>query len=82
MTGCQSCDEFLIEYLLALEEARAARHQLAYANSLDEWEVARVRLARVEAYKANATREATAHCAATGCEMPDLGKPVLDLIVQ
>jgi len=82
MTGCQSCDEFLIEYLLALEEVRVARQQLAYATNLDEWEAARVRLARVEAYKENATREVTAHCDDTGCEMPDLRKPVLDLIVQ
>ena len=82
MTGCQSCDEFLIEYLLALEEVRAARQQLAYATSLDEWEAARVRLARVEAYKDNATREVTVHCTTTGCEMPDLRRPVMDLIVH
>ena len=82
MTGCQSCDEFLIEYLLALEEVRVARQQLAYATCLEDWEAARVRLARVEAYKENATREVTAHCTATGCEMPDLRRPVLDLIVQ
>ena len=82
MTGCQCCDEFLIEYLLALEEVRVARHQLAYANSLDEWEAARVRLLRVEAYKENATREVTAHCAATGCELPNFGKPVADLITH
>jgi tartrate dehydratase alpha subunit/fumarate hydratase class I-like protein len=82
MTGCQSCDEFLIEYLLALEEVRIARQQLAYATNLDEWEAARVRLARVEAYKEHATREVTAHCNDTGCVMPDLRKPVLDLIVQ
>jgi hypothetical protein len=82
MTGCQSCDEFLIEYLLALEEVRVARQQLAYANSLEEWEAARVRLARVEAYKENATREVTAHCSATGCEPPDLGQPLRELLTH
>ena len=82
MTGCQNCDEFLIEYLLALEEVRVARQQLAYATSLEEWEAARVRLARVEAYKEDATREVTAHCANTGCEMPDIGKPMMALLVH
>lgn len=79
MTGCQSCDEFLIEYLLALEEVRVARKQLAFATSLEEWEAARVRLARVEAYKENATREVTEHCGETGCELPSLPKPMMEL---
>jgi len=82
MTGCQSCDEFLIEYLLALEELRAARQQLAYATTLEEWEAARTRLARIDAYKEEATREMAAHCQATGCEPPELGKPVLELMTQ
>ncbi|HUI79496.1 MAG TPA: hypothetical protein VLY24_16340 [Bryobacteraceae bacterium] len=82
MTGCRSCDEFLIEYLLAKEELKLARQELAYATSLDAWESARVRLARVEAYREEATREVTAHCNTTGCEMPDLGKPVMDLLVH
>ena len=62
MTGCQSCDEFLIEYLLALQELKAARQQLAYASSLEEWEAARARLARVSTYKEHATQELAAHC--------------------
>lgn len=82
MTGCQNCDEFLIEYLLALAEVRIARQELAYAMSLEQWEAARVRLARVEAYKENATREVTEHCLVTGCEMPDLGKPVAQLVTH
>jgi hypothetical protein len=82
MTGCQSCDEFLIEYLLALEELRAARHQLAYATTIEEWEAARARHTRVSTYKEHATQEMAAHCQATGCEPPDLGKPVLDLTTQ
>lgn len=82
MTGCRSCDEFLIEYLLALEEVRLARQQLAFAMNLDDWEAARVRLARVEAYREQATREVTAHCGESGCEMPDLGKPAMELLVQ
>jgi hypothetical protein len=82
MTGCRNCDEFLIEYLLALEEVRLARQQLAFAMNLDDWEAARVRLARVEAYREQATREVTAHCDESGCEMPDLGKPVMELLVQ
>ena len=82
MTGCQHCDEFLIEYLLALEELKLARQQMAYANTIEEWETARVRLVRVESYKDQATREVTAHCSATGCEMPDLSQPVMDLLLQ
>lgn len=82
MTGCQNCDEFLIEYLLALEEVRVSRQQLAYATSLDEWEAARVRLARVEAYKEEATLEMALHCEDTGCEPPDFGRPALDFIIQ
>ena len=76
MTGCQSCDEFLMEYLLAREELKAARQQLAYATSLEEWEAARARLARVEAYKQDATQELALHCAQTGCEPPDVGAPI------
>jgi hypothetical protein len=76
MTGCQSCDEFLMEYLLAREEVKAARQQLAYAATLEEWEAARGRLARVESYKEEATQELACHCEATGCEPPDFGKPL------
>ena len=82
MTGCRSCDEFLIEYLLALEEVKLARQQLAYSTNLEEWEAARVRLSRVEAYKDQTTREVTAHCNETGCEPPDLGKPLMELLIH
>jgi tartrate dehydratase alpha subunit/fumarate hydratase class I-like protein len=82
MTGCQSCDEFLIEYLLALQELKAARQQLAYAATLEEWEAARARLARVSTYKEHATQEMAAHCHDTGCEPPDLGQPILDQITH
>jgi hypothetical protein len=82
MTGCQSCDEFLIEYLLALAELKVARQQLAYAKSLGEWEGARARLARVSAYKEHATQELAEHCQSTGCEPPDLGKPMQELVTH
>ena len=76
MTGCQSSDEFLMEYLLAREEVKAARQQLAYATTLEEWEAARGRLARVEAYRQDATQELASHCEVTGCEPPDFGKAI------
>ena len=72
MTGCQSCDELLMQYLLALQELKSARQQLAYSSSLRDWETLRARLASIEAYKEHARRELYQHCEVTGCEPPEL----------
>ena len=82
MTGCQSCDEFLMDYLLAVEEVKQVRQELAFATTLDQWENARARLAHVEAYKDHATRELASHCAVTGCEPPSLGKPTPNYLTK
>jgi len=67
MTGCPSCDELGLQYLLALEEVRVARRELAFSSTTHQVQSARARLIRVEADKEFATQELLSHCDQTGC---------------
>lgn len=57
------CDELRVRYLLALEEVRTARQELAFSATLTRMASAASRLAHVEEHKEQARQELVSHCA-------------------